>query len=255
MPKILVVDIETKPLEVYVWGLYDNDVGLNQIKEDWSILSWAAKWLDKEEIFYKDQRDASNYRDDKELLIPLWQLLDEADVIVTQNGKKFDEKKINARFIINKMPPPSSFRHVDTAQLARRRFGFTSNKLEYLSDKLCTKHKKLKHKQFPGMELWVECLKGNMDAWEEMRLYNIEDILTLEELYHVLSPWCKTVNMGTYEEGDMCTCGNTEFIKNGHRWEDLAKYQRYRCSRCQKEYRGKYNLLSSEKIANLKRSV
>ena len=35
-PKVLVFDIETSPIISYVWGLWNNDVGLNQIHTDWN---------------------------------------------------------------------------------------------------------------------------------------------------------------------------------------------------------------------------
>lgn len=95
-------------------------------------------------------------------------MLDEADIVITQNGRKFDQKKLNARFILNGFKPPSSYKHIDTLVIARKHFGFTSNKLKYMTDKLCTKYKKLDHSKFPGMELWRECLKGNSEAWTEM---------------------------------------------------------------------------------------
>ena len=50
--------------------------------------------------------------------------------------------------------------------IAKECFGFTSNKLEYMTDKLCKKYKKLKHGKYAGFELWKECLHGNMDAWQ-----------------------------------------------------------------------------------------
>lgn len=58
-----------------------------------------------------------------------------------------------------------------------------------MTDKFCKKYKKLKHKKFPGHELWKECLKGNKEAWNEMRKYNIHDVLATEELYNVLKQW------------------------------------------------------------------
>ena len=106
-PKILTIDIETAPMLGYVWGLWDNNVALNQIHTDWYILAFAAKWMDSKDVIYFDQRDQKNMEDDKVLLKKIWRLLDEADVIITQNGKSFDEKRINARFILNGMKPPS----------------------------------------------------------------------------------------------------------------------------------------------------
>jgi DNA polymerase elongation subunit (family B) len=251
--KLLFFDIETSPLLVYTWGLYDQNIGLNQVVEDWSVLSWAAKWQDSKNILYDDNRNARNIRDDKRLLKGIWRLLNEADVVVTQNGKQFDQKKLNARFNINDMRPPSSFQHIDTRLLAKKHFGFTSNSLEYMSGTLNTKYKKLKHKKFPGQELWNECLKKNPEAWEEMEKYNKHDVLALEELYNKLSPWDTAVNFSLYTDGKVttCSCGNTDFKRNGHAYTSTGKFQRYECKRCGAEFRSRSNILSEQKKGSL----
>lgn len=254
MPKVLFLDIETAPILGFVWSLWQQDVGLNQIKQDWFILSWAAKWQGSDQIIYKDQRNSRPIENDKRLLKPLWKLLDNADIIVTQNGKAFDEKKIKARFILNGMKPPSSFRHIDTKQLASKHFAFTSNKLEYMADKLGLKHKKLKHAKFHGFELWRECLAKNKEAWDEMEKYNKHDVLVLEELYERLSPWDTSVNWNVYHnrEDFVCQCGHPAFMRYGYAYSNSGKFQRYKCKRCGAEYRDKTNMLTINKRKSLK---
>lgn len=256
-PKILLIDIETAPLLGYVWGLWENNVALNQIHSDWYILSWAAKWLGSppDEVMYEDQRKEKNLEDDSKILKNLWKLLDEADIVVGQNSKKFDEKKINARFILNDFKPTSSFRHVDTMILAKARFAFTSNKLEYMTSKLCTKYKKLDHAKFSGFKLWSECLKGNIEAFEEMELYNKYDVLSLEELYIKLRPWDKKgPNLNVFHDSEdiFCSCGSLDFIKNGFAYTNTGKFQRYTCKKCGAEHKDKTNLLTKEKRKSLK---
>jgi hypothetical protein len=258
-PKILLIDIETAPLLAYVWGLWDNNVALNQIHSDWYILSWAAKWLGSppDEVMYEDQRDVKNIEDDSNILKNLWKLLDEADIVVGQNSRKFDEKKINARFILNDFKPTSSFRHVDTMILAKARFAFTSNKLEYMTSKLCTKYKKLDHAKFSGFKLWSECLKGNKEAFEEMELYNKYDVLSLEELYIKLRPWDKMgPNLNVFHESEdtFCSCGSIEFVKKGFAYTNAGKFQRFSCKKCGAETKGKENLLSKEKKKSLRKN-
>ena len=254
--KVLLLDIETAPILGYVWGLWENNLGLNQVKADWHILAWAAKWLGDpaSKVMYQDQRKAKNIEDDKQLLQGIWKLIDDADVIITQNGISFDIKKLNARFILNGMRPPSSFKHIDTKRIASKKFAFTSNKLEYMTDKLCTKYKKLKHNKFSGFELWSECLKGNIEAWNEMKKYNIYDVLSLEELYHKLQPWVNTINVNLYtdELTKVCACGSEKFKKNGYRYTCTGKYQRYACISCGNESQARDNLLSKEKKASLR---
>lgn len=259
-PKILVFDIETAPIIAHVWTLWENNVGLNQIECDWHVLSWSAKWkgAPDSEVMYMDNRGAKHVDDDTNLLTAIWELLDEADVVITQNGKSFDQKKLNARFVIKKIKdrhPPSSYKHEDTKLIAKRHFAFTSNKLEYMTDKLCVKYKKQKHKKFPGHEMWTECLKGNIEAWKEMEEYNKYDVLALEELYSILAPWHGNagVNFNLYNDDEVntCKCGGQIFIKNGFYYTNVSRFQRYKCKGCGAETRDRNNLLSKEKRESL----
>lgn len=257
-PKILLFDLETAPILGFVWSLWENNVALNQIKSDTHLLSFSAKWLGDPEskIMYFDQRDAKNVEDDKKLLEYLWELIDQADVTITQNGVKFDHKRLNARFILNGMKPPSNCRKIDTMQLAKRHFAFTSNKLEYLSNNLCKSFKKLKTKKFQGFELWKACLSGNIQAWNEMRDYNKMDVLALEELYKKLAPWDNTVNLSAYSvalgKDYVCSCGNKSFQSKGLRYTNSGVYQRRVCKSCGKEHRSLKNLFTKEQKEKIK---
>lgn len=252
--KILFFDIETSPVLGNVWSLWQQNVGLNQIAQDWYVLSWAAKWQHEDEVMYQDKRDSWDSEDDSELLEGIWKLLDEADIVVGQNSKRFDEKKLNARFIMNGMKPPSSYRSIDTLEIAKRHFGFTSNKLEYMSDKLCKRYKKLKHGKFAGFELWKECLRGNPEAWDEMEEYNIHDVLALEELYDVMKPWYKAhPNLSLYvnDLSTACICGSDNWEHSGYHYTNLSKFDRFICTDCGATKRGRVNLLTKEKRATI----
>lgn len=233
-PKVLVFDIETSPILAYVWGLGEQRIALNQIKRDWYVLAWAAKWLGApvSTIQYQDTRGRA-WGDDKDVLKGMWKLLDEADIVVTQNGKKFDSRKLNARFMLHKMPPPSPYRHLDTYKIADSAAEFTSHKLEYLTDKLCTKYKKLSHKKFPGMALWDQCVEDNRKAWDEMKRYNIHDVLSTEELYTKIRPWAPQSAPSVYEDRGACrTCGKFELKKEGIHRTKLGHYQQWSCKNC-----------------------
>lgn len=237
----------------YVWSLWDQNIALNQIKQDWFVLAWAAKWLDEDEVHYRDQRGRRNLEDDRVILKPLWRMLNEADIVITQNGTKFDAKKLNARFILNGFKPPSSFKHIDTLILAKRHFAFTSNKLEYMSDKLCVKYKKLKHHKFSGFELWRECLNDNLEAWQEMEKYNKHDVLALEELYQKLQPWDSSVNFNLYHsrEDHVCQCGHPTFTRDGYAYTTKGKFQRFRCKKRGAMTRSTENLFPKSKRDSL----
>lgn len=245
-PKVLLFDIETAPILAYTWDIWDQNIALNQIKQDWFVLSWSAKWLDDKKVMYMDQREAKDVSNDKPLLEGIWKLLDDADIVVTQNGKAFDQKKLYARFILNGMKPPSSFQHYDTKKIASKHFAFTSNKLEYLTDKLNTKYKKIKNS---GFTLWTRCLAGDLKAWKEMEKYNRYDVLALEELYLKLMAWEPKVNYAVFSE-DLdfkCACGGNTLKPKGYAYTASGKFKRFICSGCGKNYQSKQNELTLEK--------
>lgn len=256
-PKILVFDIETCPMLSYHWGLWDQNIALNQIKDDWCVLSWAAKWYgdSPKKVMYADQRKAKNLRDDKKILQGIWDLLNEADVVITQNGIKFDSKKLNARFAQNQMGRPSPYKHIDTCKIASKHFAFTSNKLEYLSDKLNKKYKKSKHGKFSGFSLWKACMEGNQKAWKEMEKYNKYDVLATEELYTVLQAWDTTIDFQIYnpEIKFACKCGSHNLIRKGVYTTKTCQYPQYRCKDCGSwPHDRSQNLVSKEKRKSLK---
>ena len=254
-PKILVFDIETAPITSYTWGLYDQNVGLNQIKTDWSILAFAAKWLGDpvSQVIYVDNRTAKDVSNDFKVVSALWKLLDQADIVIAQNGDQFDIKKFNARAVIHGLPPVNCFKSTDTLKESRKVFSFTSHSLEYMTNVLNTKYKKLKHEKYPGFELWKAILAGDQKAWQEMKVYCINDVLATEELYVKIQGWIKTQNLACYFE-DLnlrCSCGSLHLRKHGFRYSSVGKYQGYICKECGKRLQGKQNLFPKEKRASL----
>lgn len=259
-PKILTLDIETSPIEAWTWGTWDQNVGLEQIKTEPSVMSVAAKWLGSKQIIYSDTggRGKNKVRDDRKLMDGIWQLLDDADIVVAQNGKSFDLKRINSRLIQLGYGPYSPVRVVDTLLVAKSTFGFTSNKLAWMS-KYLTTTKKQEHRLFPGFELWKECLNDNPRAWKVMKEYNIADVIATEELYLRMLPWIANhPNLGVYvdDTDPLCPkCEGEEFQQRGFAYTNSGKYHRYMCLDCGGWSRGKTNLLTKDKRKSLHAST
>ena len=256
-PRIVTLDIETAPLNVYCWGLWDQNIGLEMIKNEWSILSFSAKWLDKKAADFKSTggRGSGRVRDDKTLCRDLWLLLDKADIVITQNGNAFDIRKINARLIMQGHPPYSPIKVIDTCTVAKRQFGFTSNKLKWLSENVNQDKVKDEHKAFPGFELWAECLKDNPKAWAEMKKYNCLDVLATEELYLKMRPWIVGhPNVAAYADNDEMACpkcGSTKVQKRGLAFTQTGEYHRIQCFGCGGWSRSRYTINSKEQRENL----
>lgn len=255
-PKIGLIDIETAPIEGRVWGLFDQNVGLNQITQEWAIISFVYKELHKPKktLIYLDTSDKEDPRDDLELCGKLWEIIHENDILIAQNGKRFDKRKIYARLIMHGFPPPSPVKIEDTMLMARQVAAFTSNKLEWLTAHL-TKTMKSKHKDFPGFELWAECLAGNPKAWAAMRKYNIPDVISMEELYLKLRPWVRGhTNVAVYTDDETMACpvcGSHKVEQDGFMYTNVGQYLRYQCGGCGAWSRSRRTINSVDKRKSL----
>ena len=245
------LDIETAPLKAYVWRLWKENVGVRQIERDWYMLCWAAKWLGDKEV----QCDALPYHkaafkkdpeDDSRICKPIHKLMDEADVVVGQNSVRFDVPKLNARFLLNGMPPPSPFMQVDTLQIAKRVFGFSSNKLEHQAAQLG-----FGRKLDTDFGLWKACMEGDLKAWEKMVKYNIHDVVLLEKVYLKYRPWAPNhpnfglyVDWGVDSPKPLCpACGSDNIQRRGYRMTFVGRYQRFQCMACGRWIKGRTTTL------------
>jgi hypothetical protein len=251
-PRIGLIDIETAPIQANVWGLFDQNVGLNQINLEWAIISFCYMPLNgkRSDLIYMDTSAKADPRDDYELCGKLWEIMHENDFLIAQNGKRFDLRKIRARLIMHGFPPPSPVKVLDTMLMARSVAAFTSNKLEWLTTYL-SKQQKSKHKDFPGFELWKECLAGNPKAWASMRKYNIPDVTTMKDVYLRLRPWVANhPNLAVYSDDEKLACpvcASHKVEENGYTFTNVGKYQRYLCAACGAWSRSRYTLNSKDK--------
>jgi DNA polymerase III epsilon subunit-like protein len=169
-------------------------------------------------------------RNDKKLMEWLWPILDEADVVVAHNGDKFDVKKINYRFMIHGMNPPSPYKTVDTLKAVKGVSSWDSHRLNELCRQLGLGQK---HRT-GGADLWFDCLAGSDIAWRKMKRYNAKDVKLLEELYLLVRPWIKNhPNHGTYTGIASCPkCGSVQFQSRGKARTASRTYNRFQCGSC-----------------------
>lgn len=250
MAKILVLDIETAPNLAYVWRFFKENVGAKQVVEHSEIISYAYKWLGDPTVHYYDVQ----YATEASILEPLMEVLDAADIVVAHNGNKFDLPTIQGRALVAGLRPPSPYKTVDTLLVARYEFNFPANSLEYLSTILGVS-KKDSHKDFPGFELWSECLKGNPLAWEEMKKYNIQDVVSLEEIYLKMRPWMRRhPNVGVFDDKDHAVCpkcGSSHIQYRGYAHTNVGRYHRFQCNDCGGWGRTRLSIYPKELRSNL----
>lgn len=229
--RMLFIDIETSPNKVYTWGLWKQNIGVNQIVESTKMLCFAASWYgdnsDEAVMFFKGTDEDSYLA----MVQAAWKLLDEADVLVHFYGSEFDVKHLNREFLENGFPPPSPFKQIDLKKVASKQFYFPSNKLQYVSTALGFEGK-VKHE---GFELWLGCMANDEESWTSMEEYNRQDVVLLEGVYEVLLPWIPNhPHRWLYDGVGGCpTCGAEEpLAPSGYAYTKVSRFRQYRCESC-----------------------
>ncbi len=232
VPKVLIIDIETTPLQAHTWHTGKQRIGYQQIINEWFMLSYSCKWLFESKIFGSvlTPTEAKN-KDDSRIVRELWKYFDQADILIGHNALNFDVPKAQTRFLMHKLAPPSPFQVIDTLKIAQKNFRLSSNKLDYIGE-LMLNDRKL-HTDF---SLWLRCMDGEGEALEEMLTYNKKDVLLEEEAYVFLRPYMKShPNMAIYQESiePSCpTCGSANIDECGHYTTSVNRYLAFRCKDC-----------------------
>lgn len=250
--KILILDIETSPMKAWVWNRWKENIYLEQTIQEWFMLSWSAKWLNEDNTFgyVLTPYEVAN-EDDFRILKELHKVLNEADIVIAHNGKKFDIPKINTRFTLNNLSPTSPYKQIDTLEVVKKQFGFSSNSLDALATFFG-----VENKDPHDFQLWKECMEGNEASLTRLLKYNKKDVEILEKVYLKLRPWIKghpNINVIIDSENSVCPhCGSTnvETIEGSYNTQHY-KYPVYRCTSCNAVFRSKERVSNKQHFTSI----
>jgi len=227
MSRLLTIDIETRPNEVYTWGLHKQFVAINQIRRPGGLLCFAAKFHDSREMIFKSLWSDGEKGMARELL----RLFDEADGVIGWNSDKFDIRWIQAQFLKCGLSKSSPFAKIDLMKSVRRQVALPSYKLDYVAQWLGVGKKV----DTGGFELWTDVLAGDPKAQALMRKYNIGDVKITEAVFDKLHEkgWVLGLPNASIEDGECCpNCASERLIRRGYSLKQTRKYVRYQCKDC-----------------------
>lgn len=234
-PRILFWDIETTHNLTAVFRLFNNDyISHDNLLQERYIVCAAWKWLGESTVHSFSTLDCPKHQkahphDDQYVLQKLHQILSAADVIVAHNGDQYDLKFAETRMLYHGLSPLPPIPTIDTLKVAKSRFMFNSNKLDYLGQFLG-----LGKKIHTDNSLWLRVLQGEPAAIREMVTYNKQDIVLLEKVFTKLRPYIANhVSRELFGQQTGCPrCGSLKFQSRGLRYAVTRTYQRYQCSDC-----------------------
>lgn len=229
-PRLLSIDIETLPPKFYSWSPAVDYLSAPMLIQDWSLLSYSAKWVGDDRIISSVLTpEEAIKRDDRRIAIEIWSLLDQAHTAITHNGRRFDIKKINTRFWKHTLYKPSDYKVIDTLVSAKAVFGLTYNTMDFIAEFI-----ERDQKLHTSMALWIGADHGEPAALREMLEYNDQDVRTQEQIYMRMRPWIKGhPNLAIIAGKDGCPiCLHNRYHKIGYHYTNKKKYKEFRCNSC-----------------------
>lgn len=223
-PRLLVLDIETKPAIAYVWKLFDVNISLDQLIEPSAPICVAAKFVGESKIYF-----FSDWTDGHDAMVKgIYDLISQADATITYHGDGFDLPKLRGEFVLAGLTPPPPIASIDVLKTVKK-LGFQSNKLAFVGP-LIQVGEKVKN---AGFSLWSSVMNGDKAAQKQMKEYCIGDVTLLEDVYLLLLPY--VVNhpyLGDVGSGVCGACGSHDFQKRGFRRTKSYLIQRLQCNSC-----------------------
>jgi predicted PolB exonuclease-like 3'-5' exonuclease/predicted RNA-binding Zn-ribbon protein involved in translation (DUF1610 family) len=238
-PRIVCFDIETVPdllAARHVWPGLSNYPGLTFRGSINSVACFGWKVLDvgkRAECLNAWDFKAwkVNINDDRELMESVYEILKDANAVITQNGKRFDLPFIQTRLAKWKLPLLPEIKHIDT-KLLMKKLSLFSNSLKYGGEFL-TEERKMENE---GWQLWEDVCDKKPEAMKKMTTYCKQDVVTTEALFKRLIPFAKDLpnyNLFRNDAIECCpNCGSFEIKRDGIRVAKTKTFQRFRCGDC-----------------------
>lgn len=223
-PRVLFLDIETKPAVVATFGIRDQHIGHQQILKDGGVICVGLKWSDEKKAEVYSVWEHGH----RQMLDIVHAALQEADAVATYNGASFDLPKLQGEFLLAGMPPAPQVTQIDIYRSVRR-LGLISNKLDYVAQRLGL-GSKVKHE---GLGLWLKVMDGDEAAQKRMAKYCAGDVILTEKVYKKVRSYINNhPHMGTSHPKDCGACGSSRTQARGWHRTKASIRQRYQCQAC-----------------------
>jgi len=236
--KRLIYDIEVSPNIVFCWQPgYNLTIDYTNIIKERAVICVSYKWEGEKKIQHLIW---DKHQSDKYLIKEFVKILKEADEIVAHNGDQFDLKWIRGRAIKYGISMPPDITSIDTLKIARTKFKFNSNRLDYLAKYLGVGEKV----DTGGFGLWRDVvLNKSQSALKKMVKYCDNDVLILEKVYQKLKPYVPA-RLSISENRAKCSeCGSKMQVAKHRILASGAKQTQLQCTKC-----GRYKTIPTSKL-------
>jgi DNA polymerase elongation subunit (family B) len=225
--KVLLFDIETKPVKFWGWGVGKQYVTHDRIVngERFDIICIAYKWIGEKETHCLDWGANQN---SAKMIEQFSKQVEQADLVIGHNGDRFDIKHVNTQRLMHGQKPIKWPTSEDTLKQLRANFAFACYKLDYITKTLFGEGKSPM-----AMDDWINIVeKKCKKSLHKMIEYNKRDVVLLERTFIKLAPYIKPKINKSHGTIACPRCNSFDIIKYGHRYTMTGKKQVYQCRSC-----------------------
>lgn len=232
--KRLYFDIEVSPCIGFFWNPgHKINISYENIIKERAIICICYKWEHEKKV---SSLTWDSKQDDKKMLQEFIKIADTADEMVGHNGDKFDLSWIRTRCLFHRIPMFPDYVSTDTLKVARAKFRFNSNRLNYIGQFLG-----LGQKIHTGFDLWKNIVTNKCEkSLDKMVRYCKQDVKLLEGVYLVMKNHIKPkTHQGVKMGKEKVSCpecgGNTRISKTVFNASGLKRFYR-QCTKCWKNH-------------------
>ena len=180
--KRLFWDLEVSPNIAFSWRAGAKQfISHDAIIRERAIICVCWKWEHQKTVYSLEW----NAGDDKTLCEEFLKVALQADELIAQNGDRFDVRWFNTRCLFHRLPPAPAWKTVDTLAIAKKRFLFNSNRLDYMGKFLLGQGK-----AETDYQMWTDiCLHNSKKQMKRMVDYCKDDVRLLQEVWELMQPW------------------------------------------------------------------
>lgn len=236
--KRLYFDLETSPNIGFFWSAgHKLNIGYENIIKERAIICVCYKWEGENKVYALTW---DKHQNDKKLLEEFIKVANQADELVGHNGDAFDLPWVRTRCLFHQIDLFPNYTTIDTLKLARNKFRFNSNRLNYIAQYLGI-GKKIKTE----FDLWKDIVLNKSEtALNKMVAYCKQDVKLLEEVHQKLKNHeLSKTHYGVVAGKNKLTCpecGSPSVHKQRTRvLASGSKRDEYKCQSCGK-YHSKY---------------
>lgn len=208
--RILYFDLETSPYIGWFWRPgFKVRIGYHNIIEDAKIICASWKWGNEDKVHNADWGEE---RCDKNVLTPLLDAMNKADLVIAHNGDRFDLPWVRTRALVHGFKAVPRWTTMDTFKSVKANLNFPTNRLGDIA-----KYLGLEAKIDIPPDVWENCFQGDQSRMNEMLDYCDQDVRVLQAIHEKIAGFVPhKIHAGVSDGGEKYSCPHCGSTRSGY---------------------------------------